>query len=85
MLYRWLTESEESSLYWRQLAEENTGSDLSLMLTLWAVEEVSKLPPSMVRDAAMLTLQIVEWDILSKAIKEGTVLSDIWEGSHYNA
>jgi hypothetical protein len=47
------------------------------MLTLWAVEEVSKLPPSMVRDSAMLTLQIVEWDILSKAIKEGVVLSDI--------
>jgi hypothetical protein len=39
----------------------------------------------MVRDAAMLTLQIVEWDTLAKAIKEGTVLSDIWEGSRYNA
>ena len=85
MLYRWLTESEESSLYWRQQAEKNSASDFSLMLTLWAVEEVSKLPPSMVRDSAMLTLQVVEWDILSRAIKEGAVLSDIWEGSHYNA
>jgi hypothetical protein len=85
MLYRWLNESEESSRYWRQQADENSASDLSLILTLWAVEEVSKLPPSMVRDAAMLTLQIVEWDTLSKAIKEGTVLSDIWEGSRYNA
>ncbi|MBY5269197.1 hypothetical protein BB931_03150 [Spiribacter salinus] len=85
MLYRWLTESEESSRYWRQQAEENSASDFSLMLTLWAVEEVSKLPPSMVRDSAMLTLQIVEWDVLSRAIKEGVVLSDIWEESHYNA
>jgi SOS-response transcriptional repressor LexA len=71
------TESEESSRYWCQQAEENSPSDFSLMLTLWAVEEVSKLPPSMVRDSAMLTLQIVEWDILSRAIKEGVVLSDI--------
>jgi len=55
------------------------------MLTLWAVEEVSKLPPSMVRGSAMLTLPIVEWDILSRAIKEGVALSGIWEGSHYNA
>ena len=71
MLYWWLTESEESSLYWRQRAEKNSASDFSLMLTLWAVEEVSRLPPSMVRDAAMLTLQGVEWDIVVKAIKEG--------------
>jgi hypothetical protein len=43
MLYRWLNESEESSLYWRQQAEKNSASDFSLMLTIWAVEEVSKL------------------------------------------
>jgi hypothetical protein len=85
MLYQWLNESEESSRYWRQQAEENSPSDFSLMLTLWAVEEVSKLPPSMVRDSAMLTLQIVEWDVLAKAIKEGVVLSDIREGSRYDA
>jgi hypothetical protein len=77
MLYRWLTESEESSRYWRELAEENSASDFSLMLTLWAVEEVSKLPTSMVRDSAMLTLQVVEWNVLAKAIREGAVLSDI--------
>jgi len=85
MLYRWLNNSGESSRYWRQQAEKNSASDFSLMLTLWAVEEVSKLPPSMVRDSAMLTLQIVDWVVLSKAIKEGVVLSDIWEGSRYNA
>jgi len=85
MLYRWLNESEESSRYWRQQTEENSLCNFSLILTLWAVEEVSKLPPSMVRDAAMLTLQIVEWDVLSKAIKDGAALSDIWEGSRYNA
>jgi hypothetical protein len=77
MLYQWLTESDESSRYWRQQAEKNTPSDFSLMLTLWAVEEVSELPPSMVRDSAMLTLQIVEWDVLAQAIKEGVALSDI--------
>jgi len=77
MLYRWLNETEESSRYWRQQAEKNTPSDFSLMLTLWAVEEVSKLPPSMVRDSAMLTLQVVEWEVLAKAIKEGSVVSHI--------
>jgi len=77
MLYQWLKESEESSCYWRQLAEENSPSDFSLILTMWAVEEVSRLPPSMVRDSAMFTLQVVDWDVLTRAIKEGSALSDI--------
>lgn len=77
MLYQWLNESEESSRYWRQQADENSASDLSSILTMWAVEEVSELLPSMARDAAMLILQIVEWDSLARAIKEGTALSDI--------
>jgi len=30
-----------------------------MMLAMWAVEEVSRLPPSMVRGAAMLTFESV--------------------------
>ena len=71
MLYRWLNETVEASNYWHDLAQRKSSSVLSLMLTMWAVEEVSKLPPSMVRDAAMLTLQCVEWDVLTRAINEG--------------
>ena len=69
LVYEWLTESDESSRYWRDLAQRKSASEFSLTLTMWAVEEVSKLPPSMVRDAAMLTLQDVEWDVLSRAFK----------------
>ena len=64
----WLTHDPETAAYWREIAEANDPSAVAHELTTAMVEEVTALPPSFARDAAMKTLQQVEWMELAQAL-----------------
>ena len=64
----WLTHDPEAAAYWRAVASANDLSAVANELTMTMVEEVSALPASFARDAAMKTLQQVEWIELALAL-----------------
>ena len=64
----WLTYDPETAVYWRDIASANDPAAVANELTTAMVEEVSALPASFARDAAMKTLQQVEWIELALAL-----------------
>ena len=68
LVLEWLTHDPETAAYWREVAATNAPSAVADELTTAMVEEVSALPASFARDAAMKTLQQVEWMELAEAL-----------------
>ena len=66
----WLTHDPETARYWRAVASANDPSAVAHELTAAMTEAVSALPPSFARDAAMRTLQQVEWRELAEALSD---------------
>ena len=66
----WLTHDPETAAYWRAVASANDPSAVANELTMTMVEEVSALPASFARDAAMKSLQQVEWMELAAAVAD---------------
>lgn len=64
----WLTRDPETAAYWRAIASVNDISAVTHELTTVMLEEVSALPASWARDAAMRSLQQIEWRELAQAL-----------------
>ena len=64
----WLTHDRETAAYWRAVAEATDPAAMAHELTTAMVGEVSVLPACFARDAAMKTLQQVEWMELAEAL-----------------
>jgi hypothetical protein len=64
----WLTRDPETAAYWQAIAQANAISAVTHELTTAMVEDVCALPASWGRDAAMKSLQQVEWRELAQAL-----------------
>jgi hypothetical protein len=67
----WLTHDPDTAAYWRAVARANDTSAIAHELTTAMVEDVSALPASWARDAAMKSLQQIEWRELTQSLGAG--------------
>ena len=65
----WLISDPEKEEYWRFIASANDPAAVAHELTRTMVQEISALPPSFARDAAMISLQEVEWRKLALTLR----------------
>jgi hypothetical protein len=64
----WLRHDTDTMSYWKTLAATRGASTLSNDLAMARVSEISALPESWGRDAAMIAAQSIDWQVLVSAV-----------------